>query len=383
MEIPELCKVSLAPERRNDPVFNFEVFAETVGEHYAFMELNQIDWKSLYARQKAKINTGSTEVELYQVIQETLEELNDNHAYLEATEEVYTALEALDDSQADVSAESGENMREYGDFEVAQMVAEHHLLQEMTRDSWLIQWGLMDEGIGFIQVKSMWLYADLEVPKELIEERGYVDAYVHTFHQMYEGDYIEKEVEGVKRIMDQAMQDLSVTDAMVIDIRFNGGGQDAVSFEILRRFLSQTVKVATQKLRNGGGYTPTLPLYIEGSPSAYTKPVYILTSPQTGSAAEAFTIATLDNSHIQRIGAPTSGAMSTALEKKLPNGWSFSISNEIYMDNQGTSYENVGVPVNYDLGYSRERQTFFRNVASDLDADRSNILRAIEDLEIQ
>ncbi len=53
----------------------------------------------------------------------------------------------------------------------------------------------------------------------------------------------------------------------------------------------------------------------------------------TGSAAELFALATMSLPHIKRIGSTTTGAMSTALEKKLPNGWDFALSNEIFMDN--------------------------------------------------
>ena len=82
-----------------------------------------------------------------------------------------------------------------------------------------------------------------------------------------------------------------------------------------------------------------------------------------------------------RIGSATQGALSTALEKKLPNGWSFSISNEIYMDNSGKSYENIGIPVQHELNYPRDRQTFFRQVASDLEGDKTEILAAIQKLK--
>ena len=215
----------------------------------------------------------------------------------------------------------------------------------------------------------------------LIENKGFVDAYVDTFHKMYEDAYIKKEVEGVSKIMDMLMRDLDATASIVIDIRFNGGGQDAVSFEILSRFISESkLQIATQKLKYKDHFSPVLPLYIKGSTNAYSKPLYVLTSPQTGSAAEAFAIATMAMNNVKRIGAPTAGAMSTALEKTLPIGWAFSISNEIYMDNQGTNYENIGIPVDYNLDYSRDRQTFFRNVANDLDNDKTQILEAIESL---
>lgn len=377
-QLPELCSTILAQEKAKDPLFNFEVFAETVKEHYAFMELNEINWESLYLTQKAKLNRNSSEVELYLVLEETLEKLKDNHAYLEANEEVYLELE----KNVVPRQESSENgLPEYGDFQVAKRVSRHHLKEELTRDSWLIQWGKLTSNIGYIQVKAMWLYADLSIPQARIDEIGFVDAYVETFSKMYEGEFIQQEVAGVARVMDSVMKDLDKTEAMVIDTRFNGGGQDAVSFEILSRFMEGKTLIASQKLYYGNQFTREQPLYLQGRENAYTNPVYVLTSQQTGSAAEAFAIATLAADHIYRVGSPTSGAMSTALEKKLPNGWSFSISNEVYMDIHGNNYENKGIPVDYELNYPKDRQTFFRSVVNDLDADKHQILRAIDILK--
>ncbi|TRZ41638.1 S41 family peptidase [Robertkochia solimangrovi] len=378
-KMPELCQNLPDDALRNDPVYNFEVFSETVKEHYAFFKKNHLDWNTVYAKQREKITAHTTPIELYGVIEETLEILKDNHAFLEADE-------ALDEMMANLPAVEEETignvtLPEYGDFVVADLVTEHHLLEEMTQDSWLIRWGKLTDQLGYIQVKAMWLYADLNVPKALVDTLGFVDAYIETFYQLYEGNYIDKEVLGVRKIMDHVMNDLSGMEAMIIDLRFNGGGQDAVSFEILSRFIPyDKFQVATQKLRTGDSYSSVLPLYIEGSKNAYTKPTYLLTSQQTGSAAEAFAIATLSLKPIQRIGAPTSGAMSTALEKTLPNGWAFAISNEVYMDNNGINYENAGIPVDYSLNYPKDRQEFFRSVVNDLEGDKESILHAIIEL---
>ena len=371
---PALCNQTLDEEKASDPLYNFEVFAETVKEHYAFMALNGIDWDALYSEQKSKLNAQSTEAELYLVIEEALEKLNDNHAFLEAPDEVYDAIDELVPEQE----EEIDTLPEYGDFPVAQMVAEHHLQEEMTEDSWLMHWGKLTDEIGYIQIKAMWLYADIEMPEALIEELGYVDAFIETRHKMYEGDYIAKEVAGASATMDQVMNDLASMESIVIDVRFNGGGQDAVSSEILSRFIPQKTQVATQKVRYGDHFTSLHPFYIEGRENAYTKPVYILTSPQTGSAAEAFAIASLPLKNVVRIGSATAGALSTSLEKTLPNGWVFSISNEIYMDNHGNAFENLGVPVNHELHYPKDRQTFFRSIVDDLEKDKREILQALE-----
>ncbi|MEO1021248.1 MAG: S41 family peptidase [Bacteroidota bacterium] len=374
--IPENCTETLSKEEREDPMYNFEVFAQTVRDHYAFFELNNTDWPSLYEQQKQRLLLNPSDIELYKVIDEILLEINDNHAYLEAPEQVYAQLE---DEESEEETE-GILGKEYGDFEIANVVTNHHLIEDYTKDSWLMSWGKITDSIGYIQVKTMWLYADLGLPQSLIDSLGYVDAYVTTFSKMNEGDYIRKEAEAVATLMKKVMDDLKDTESIVIDVRFNGGGQDAVSFEILSHFITGTDQVATQKLRYNDTFTPELILSIEGKPDAYTKPVYVLTSSQTGSAAEAFSIATMALPDVQRIGSRTAGAMSTALEKQLPNGWFFSISNEVYMDMEGKVYENTGVPPDHRIAYSRDRQTFFRSVADDLESDKDRILDAIQKL---
>ena len=139
--------------------------------------------------------------------------------------------------------------------------------------------------------------------------------------------------------------------------------------------------VANHKYSYGGRHTPIDPINIKGAANPYLKPVYILTSPQTGSAAEVFCMAGMAMPHVKRIGSATEVAMSTTLDKFLPNGWEFAVSNEVYMDKQGICYENIGVPVHYELDYVKERQAFFRMVVNDLEKDKQNILKAIEALE--
>ena len=84
---------------------------------------------------------------------------------------------------------------------------------------------------------------------------------------------------------------------------------------------------------------------------------------------------------MKRIGSHTNGAISDALQKTLPNGWHYSLSNEVYTDNNDICYENIGVPVHYELNYPNDRQTFFRSVANDLEKDREHVLNAINKLQ--
>ena len=91
-------------------------------------------------------------------------------------------------------------------------------------------------------------------------------------------------------------------------------------------------------------------------------------------------LSSMELNNLKRIGSHTNGAISDALEKTLPNGWYFSLSNEIYSDVNDNYYENIGIPVDFELNYPEDRQTFFRSVANDLENDKKNVLNAIEQL---
>ena len=377
-EMPELCLEVMPEQKLHDPMFNFEVFAKTVEENYTFFELNNLDWDSLYRMQKRKLAPNATDVNLYHIIDETLVFIKDNHGYLEASDMVYDQIEEATSSEETVE----EPLKEYGDFEIAESIFDHYVQEDLTDDSWLVKWGMMENNTGFVQIKAMWLFADLDIPEFLIDKQGFVGAYVETFHQLNEARYIQKEAEGAALIMDRVMTDLESADRIILDVRFNGGGQEAVGFEILSRFNGQDRVVATQKLRDGERFSPVQGVRLKAAKGTpYLKPVYILTSPQTGSAAESFSMASMALPHVQRIGSPTQGALSTALEKKLPNGWDFALSNELFMDVDGRIYENQGVPPDYLITLPRDRQTYFRQVAHDLAMDKKIILEAINQLE--
>jgi len=376
--LPNLCNEKLTESKLKDPIYNFEVMSSTIQEHFNYFNLNKINWDSLYNSQKSKITKKTTDVELYLVLDELINKLNDNHGDIQPTDEIYEQAEKLNPE-----VEENVQLKEYGDFQIAQMVAEKFLEENMTENSRLIKWGKTKNNIGYIQVKAMWLFGDLNLSDSLIKQNGFVDTYVEAFNKLNENIYIKAEVKGVSLIMDKVMKDLNDTDFLILDVRFNGGGQDAVGLEILKRFNNKKVQVATKRAKYKNGHTKRTPIFIEYSEHPYEKPIYLLTSQQSASATDFMTLASLELKNVKRIGSHTNGALSDALEKRLPNGWYFSISNEEYFDNNNVCYEYIGIPVNYELNYPSDRQTFFRSVANDLEKDKKDVLNAIEKLRTE
>jgi len=373
-ELSNLCQQD--ENKNNDLLYNFEVFAETYKNHYAYFELNKINWDNLYKTSKAKINSTTTEVELYLIMQEMIDSLKDNHGSIEPEDEVYELAENQNNTDEEVNQQ-----KKYGDFEIAGLVAEHHLKENLTKNSWIIKWGKMEDNIGYIQVNAMMLFADLKLSDSLVRENGFASTYFDEFDKLNYDKQVEMEVKGISSIMDNVMDDLWTTKFIIIDVRFNGGGQDEVGLEVLRRFNTNRKQIASKKARYRDHYTPKTPIYLELSKKPYTKSVYLLTSQQSASATDMMALASMEIIQLKRIGSHTNGAISDALQKILPNGWHFSLSNEVYTDNNDNFYENIGIPVDFELNYAENRQIFFRSVANNLEKDKQNILKAIYKLQ--
>ena len=188
------------------------------------------------------------------------------------------------------------------------------------------------------------------------------------------------ERESMNRLMERVYQDLSSFESIIVDIRFNGGGQDAVSLELLSWFNNFPKLMAVQSLFYNNVESPEWNIIINSNKEYFNGSIYVLTSQQTGSAAEVFAMGTMTLPNVKRIGMPTMGALSTALEKELPNGWKFAVSNEYYRNSKGDYFENRGIPVDYTINYPANRQEFFNSVLRDLELDKNQILKAINEL---
>ncbi len=145
--------------------------------------------------------------------------------------------------------------------------------------------------------------------------------------------------------LDRAMRDLAGARAMIVDVRFNGGGWDPAAVRIANRFADHRRAAFTKKARTAEGFTPPFTVYVEPAGSQqFTQPVILLTSPMTASAAEIFVFCMNVLPHVKQAGLPTMGIHSDQLVRHLPNGWRFSLSNEVYQTVDGKVYEKVGIP---------------------------------------
>jgi C-terminal processing protease CtpA/Prc len=137
---------------------------------------------------------------------------------------------------------------------------------------------------------------------------------------------------------------------LVIDVRINFGGADPYGLAIASRLTSSPylgyVKEARADPVNRDRWTPGDSSIVRPSPRpGFRGPVVQLIGPLTISAGEAFTQALMGRSpRIIRIGEPTQGVFSDVLVRRMPNGWTFGLPNEVFRTPEGATFDGPGIP---------------------------------------
>ena len=191
------------------------------------------------------------------------------------------------------------------------------------------------------------------------------------------------ELEGVKKrrliaALDQISCDFKDLVGFVIDIRDCPGGDDSTAITTINRFCDRKRIAFHRKTKIGPGEDDFKPLetwHIEPQGNAqFTGPIALLTCDSVFSGGEAFALAIRELPYVTIIGDHTNGIFSYELEKKLPNGWRYSLSYQKYFSADMVCYEGKGVPADIELF----------NTKADIDHGADPlIIRALEVLKLQ
>lgn len=303
----------------------FEIFWHYFDENYAFFKLRNVDWNLIYKTYRPKVDSQTTKEQLLVIFTEILKALGDSHVGMKAGEVNIQSSTTHFLHQRWVEEFPSEDLLESvlaGIKKLQNGIVENVLDgNAKTAANNRLLWGKIQPNIGYLYITCMFSFIDDE-------------------------NFIAQDNLAVlAAAMDQVLDDLYDTDGLVVDIRFNPGGWDKASFCIADRLTDQKRLAFSKQAVWENGLTETQPIYTqpEGK-KQYTKPIVLLTSKTTVSAAEIFTLCTMAMPHITRMGESTHGVLSDILGKKFPNGWELGISNEIYTASDGKSYEGIGIP---------------------------------------
>ena len=148
--------------------------------------------------------------------------------------------------------------------------------------------------------------------------------------------------------------EIAKTDALIFDVRNNGGGNSGNGWDILSCLTDKSFQTSRWRTRS---YRPTYRAWgtpegwYEGGagerkpngPMLYTKPVAVLISPRTYSAAEDFAVAFDVMQRGKLIGETTGGSTGQPLSFMLPGGGSARICTKRDTYPDGREFVGVGV----------------------------------------
>jgi len=311
----------------------FDYVWNTFNEYYAFFELRDVDWAAEYARQSPRVAEATDDAALFSLLSDLLSPIDDGHVVLASDNDFFSPaverganLELIQGFEAQTDTTDPDV---YVDnvLEQFRQTVVSRMDEGSVREQGPLSWATAADGtIGYIFILDMVDYAT----DASGEPRDDASAF--------------EELQAAKAVMDQAMADLANTSRMIVDVRLNGGGLDSIALDFASRFVSDRQLAFSKTARSRDYESIPVEAWLEPSTTgAYLNPVTLIVGADTASAAEIFAIPMYRQPQVTVIGERTAGALSDILVKPLPNLWVTGLSNEVYLDSEGVSFEQVGV----------------------------------------
>jgi C-terminal processing protease CtpA/Prc len=155
--------------------------------------------------------------------------------------------------------------------------------------------------------------------------------------------------------LDAIFQESQKWRGLIIDVRVNRGGSDVNGLAVASRLATSEYLGFIKRARNDPDSAKAMTPPQESRVPVSGRPrfggnVVLLTSRYTISAGETFTMALMGRTpRIIRVGENTQGIFSDILWRDLPNGFSFSLPNEVYLSKSGITFEGPGISPDFAI----------------------------------
>lgn len=147
--------------------------------------------------------------------------------------------------------------------------------------------------------------------------------------------------------VDAALEALKDTPGLLVDLRFNGGGDELLGRAIAGRFLAAPVVYAKNQCRNGSkrdALGPVLDRVVEPrGPWRYDKPIVCLFGARTMSSAESLAAMFGECPGATTLGSATAGSSANPRRLELAHGIVVNLPRWLDMLPDGTPLERHGV----------------------------------------
>lgn len=276
----------------NNPKGNFEALWTILDEHYCFFKEKSVDWNAVHDKYASKVSDEMTSKELFFVCADMLDELKDGHTNLSSSFNTSYYRKWWSD---------------YPDNYNERLVEQYYLNFNFLSAAGL-DYAILPQNVGYVRYSSF-------------------------VNPIGEGN------------LDNVLFYLDPCDALIIDIRNNGGGNMTNVETLVRRFITERILAGYISHKTGPGHDDFSKPYAyyfdpaEKGRIMWGKPVAVLTSRGTFSAANNFVSIMQYLPNVSIIGSTTGGGSGMPFNSELPNGWSVRFSACSVLDSKGLSTE--------------------------------------------
>lgn len=164
--------------------------------------------------------------------------------------------------------------------------------------------------------------------------------------------------------LEKSLSTYNYNNGIIIDVRNNSGGAQTAFLDFASNFIDGEQIVLYQKSKNGHGhndFTDYTPIKVEGSNSFQGIETVVIADKPTYSAAHLFVAVMKSFTNSIIVGDTTGGGGAYSVLGILPNGWSYSISQQPVFDKNFHSLE-PGIKPHYLIPFGKEELTeYFKN----------------------
>ena len=265
----------------NTPRGNFEALWKIIDTKYCFLDYKHeeygLDWNEVYSRYSNRLTDEMSNKALFQVLAEMLEELRDGHVNLVTYHETSQYREWYDNYPSNF----------------VDTIQRIYLGKDYTTVAG-IKYTILEDNIGYIYYGSF---------SSSIGESN----------------------------LDEVLNELSICDGLILDVRNNGGGLLTLSERIAARFTNEKLLTGYISYKTGPGhrdFSLPEPMYVEPAIDRvrWQKPVAVLTNRRAYSSTNDFVGKMKQMPQAIIIGDKTGGGSGLPFSSELPNGWSVRFS---------------------------------------------------------
>ena len=375
-------------------------WSETKFNFANFDLVPEVNWDSLYLSYLAKVRKTASTLEYYRVLMEFCAQLKDGHTNVTPpqalTDEFYSrplirtrliegrviVLRVQDEALQREGIQPGLEILEINKMPVRQY-AEQHVMpfqsastkqdMEVRGYEYALLSGSSKEPLELLFQDSNGQTFRKVLPRVTPKEREkFLQATPPLEFARLPGNiaYVALNTfndQAVVKQFEASYAEIEKTDGLILDVRNNGGGNSGNGYAILAYLTDKSFKTSQWKTRNyrpsyrawqrpAEWYSEPAGEYSAKGTKLYTKPVLVLISPRTYSAAEDFAVAFDSMKRGRMIGETTGGSTGQPLSFTLPGQGSARVCTK--RDAYPNGKEFIGVGIQPDIAVLPTVQDF-------------------------